>query len=70
MCSVNCKDDDTPDDPADTITPGHAYEHNENHLGESKLISSKLVNFVTSSNFISMQEMKQELEQIFTLNNN
>lgn len=28
MCFVNCSDDDTPDDPADTITLNMLNEHN------------------------------------------
>ena len=37
MCFVNCSDDDTPDDPADTITLNMLNEHNgKTYLGESK----------------------------------
>jgi hypothetical protein len=37
MCFVNCSDDDTPDDPADTITLNMLNEHNgKTYLGEIK----------------------------------
>lgn len=50
MCFVNCSDDDTPDDPADTITLNMLNEHNgKTYLGESKLISMKLI---TSSHLL------------------
>ena len=54
MCFVNCSDDDTPDDPADTITLNMLNEHNgKTYLGESKTYINEANNFVTSSNFIS-----------------
>lgn len=38
MCFVNCSDDDTPEDPADTITLNMLNEHNgKTYLGESNV---------------------------------
>ena len=48
MCFVNCSDDDTPDDPADTITLNMLNEHNgKTYLGESKTYINEANNFVT-----------------------
>lgn len=54
MCFVNCSDDDTPDDPADTITLNMLNEHNgKTYLGESNVYINEANNFITSKNFIS-----------------
>lgn len=54
MCFLNCSDDDTPDDPADTITLNMLNEHNgKTYLGESNVYINEANNFITSKNFIS-----------------
>ncbi|MCS2585360.1 DUF5036 family protein [Bacteroides sp. BFG-551] len=51
---MSCSDDDTPNDPADTITLNMLNEHNgKTYLGESGTYINEANNFVTSSNFIS-----------------
>ena len=51
MCFVNCSDDDTPDDPADTITLNMLNEHNgKTYLGESNVYINEANNFITSKN--------------------
>lgn len=51
---MSCSDDDTPNDPADTITLNMLNEHNgKTYLGESGTYINEANNFVASSNFIS-----------------
>ena len=58
MCFVNCSDDDTPDDPADTITLNMLNEHNgKTYLGESKTYineanKQKFQTFLTASHLL------------------
>lgn len=57
LCTVyfiSCGDDDTPNDPTDTITLNMLNEHNgKTFLGESGVYINEANNFIASSNFIS-----------------
>lgn len=53
-CFMNCSNDDTPNDPADTVTLNMLNEHNgKTYLGESGVYINEANNFIASSNFIS-----------------
>ena len=53
-CFMSCGDDDTPNDPTDTITLNMLNEHNgKTYLGESGVYINEANNFAASSNFIS-----------------